>query len=109
MTKSIKKKNKEQKNKKSKKVRRAESSEKKLKKMSVYFNNVRGIKSKMESLKEIIEELQPDVLGIVETHLDKEEKLEEIEGYITIREEREKKGGGVLMAININGYTPSLK
>ena len=70
--------------------------------MKIYYNNSRGIKSKQESFNEIIEEYQPDIIGLVETHLQQGEALEEIEGYVTISFERDSKGGGVMIAIKKN-------
>lgn len=35
--------------------------------MKVCYINIRGLKSKLESLKEIIDIKQPDIVGIVET------------------------------------------
>ena len=56
------------------------------------------MKSKMESIKEIIKEEKPDIIGLVETHL-QEGEFVKIEGYVIIRNDRNQKGGGVLMGI----------
>ena len=63
-----------------KKIRRKQTSAKKLKDMKVYYVNIRGIKSKINSLNDIIAEQKPDVLGIVETMLDEKESIH-IKGY----------------------------
>lgn len=60
-------------------------------------NNVRGVKSKIVSIKEIIEEEKPTIIGLVETKLNKED-IVEIKGYKTMRVDRETEGGGVLLA-----------
>lgn len=96
-----------QKKKKGKKTRRRKTNEKTLQQMKIYYINIRGIKSKVESLKEIIEEKKPDLIAIVETHLEKGEKME-IEGYHIIRKDRNSEGGGVMMAMkerHKNTYT----
>ena len=89
---------KENKNNNKKKIKRKESIEKKLKHMKVYYVNCRGMKSKRESLQEIVEEIQPTIIGLVERHLDKGDIIE-IEGYTMIRNDRNKEGGGVLLAV----------
>ena len=66
-------------------------------------NNVRGVKTKITSIKEIIEEEKPTIIGLVENKL-REEDLIEIEGYEIKRMEREEEGGGVLLA-----YRESIK
>ena len=65
---------KERKN-KEKKSKRKKTMEKKLKEMKMYFVNCRGLKSKLESLKEITTEYKPDIVGLVETHLDSEDDI----------------------------------
>ena len=49
----------------------------------------------MESLKEI---KQPDIIGIVETHLKEDEEVM-LEGYQIIRKDRNCEGGGLLLGI----------
>ena len=56
-----------------KRVKRKKTIAKRLRKMKMYFVNIRGIKNKMQSLKQIIEEENPDVVGIVETLLTENE------------------------------------
>ena len=66
--------------------------------MKIYYVNIRGIKSKLESLRNIVEEEKPDIIGIAETMLDKTEDIT-IQGYKMIRNDRDKEGGGVLLAV----------
>ena len=66
--------------------------------MTLYYVNIRGIKSKIESLQEIVEEKKPDIIALVETHLEKEEQLK-IEGYHIIRKDRNSEGEGVMLAM----------
>ena len=57
----------EEKNKKMrKKTKRKKTIEKQLQDMSIYYTNIRGMKSKKNSLDIYIEEFQPDIIGIVE-------------------------------------------
>ncbi len=73
-----------------------------LKKMSIYYTNIRDLKSKETSFKARIEETQPSIIAVTETWLNEEDSLK-IEGYETIyRNEREGKGGGILIAIHNN-------
>ena len=64
-----------------------------LKSYKFYYLNIRGLKSKIESLKEIIIEEKPEVIGLVETMLDGNDKVV-MEGYTIYRN-----GDGVLIAI----------
>ena len=61
-------------------------------------NNVRGIKTKMTTIKRIIEEERPVMIALVETKLMKDDNLE-IPGYKVERADRDEEGGGVLVAI----------
>ena len=66
--------------------------------MTLYYVNIRGIKSKAENLKSIIEEEKPYIIGIVETMLGEKEKME-LKEYQIIRNDRDIEGGGVLLAV----------
>ena len=84
---------------KGKKVRRKNTINRKLNNnFKAYYSNLRGIKSKIETLKSIIEERKPDVIGIVETMLDKNDEMQ-IEGYKVIRSDRDGQGGGLMIAV----------
>ena len=66
------------------------------KKFTLYYNNIRGIKSKLESLKEIIIEKKPHIICLNETLLGEEEKVE-IEDYeIMYNSKREGKMGTLI-------------
>ena len=54
----------------------------------------------MISLERIIEEQQPSIICITETHLDEDEELE-IKGYTIKRKDRNKDGGGCLIAYKL--------
>ena len=69
-----------------------------MKNFTVYYNNIRGLKGKEESLKDYIKELNPTVVCLVETHLDVDEKWT-IEGYEPLQNNRDADGGGVLIAV----------
>ena len=72
--------------------------EKSLKRITIYYVNVRGLKSKMEDTLRIIEDINPDIIGLVETHMKREENVE-IDGYKIIRKDRQREGGGLLIGI----------
>ena len=56
------------------------------------FVNIRGMKTKLESLREIIHDQKPDVVGIVETMMNERDVMR-IEGYDVIRNDRNREGG----------------
>ena len=64
------------------------------------YLNIRGLKCKMESLKEVIEAESPTLLCLAETHLKKDDKVD-FDGYDEVfRNERDDKdGGGLLIAV----------
>jgi len=63
--------------------------------------NIRGIKSKLISLKEIIEETKPTILNIQETHLGENEVID-LEGYKIIYNNKKEGKGGTAIAIQNN-------
>ena len=80
-----------------KKNRRSKKLKNTLKSCKFYYLNIRGLKSKIESLKKIIIEEKPEVIGLVETMLYGKDKVV-MEGYIIYRNDRNG-DGGVLIAI----------
>ena len=51
-----------------------------LKIFKIYYQNVRGLKSKLDSLQEMLDDYQPSLICILETHMQKEEGIQ-IPGY----------------------------
>ena len=80
------------------KRRKGQPIKNRLKKFKIYCINIRGIKSKISSLNNIIDEVQPTMFCITETHLMEKEKIK-IEGYKIYRNDRDKDGGGILVGI----------
>ena len=80
------------------KIRRGQNAEKAFAHWKIMFINIRGYKSKKGSLDEIIKTKNPDVLGLVETMLNEKEKIN-LQGYFTIRNDRDENGGGILFAL----------
>ncbi len=73
-----------------------------LKKMSIYYLNIRDAKSKWDSFKERIAEIKPSIIALTETWLTKDDEIE-LEGYdLIFRNERDEKGGGILIAVHNN-------
>ena len=91
------------KNCKKRNIRKGQVIKNKLKKFTVLYLNIRGIKSKLTSLRNIAEELKPTVMCITETHLIEEEELK-IEGYEWFRNDRNKDGGGIAIAMQKRVY-----
>ena len=82
-----------------KKIRRSKPVKNKLKSFTVYYMNIRDLKSKRASFEEIIKEVNPTVIAITEAWTDEDYKLE-IEGYATpFRNNRNKDGGGIILAV----------
>ena len=69
-----------------------------MKKFTILYNNIRGIKSKEQSLKDIIDAKKPTIVCIVETHLKGEEQCY-IDGYNVMSLNRNSEGGGIIIAI----------
>ena len=75
----------------------------------LYYQNVRGIKSKIDSLIELVDDFDPTIICLVETHLLKEEEIK-IEGYSTIfRNDNTVNSGGILIAVKDNIKTVTLE
>ena len=75
-------------------VKRSKKIQNQLRKMSLYYLNIRELKSKWISLKSIIEEEKPAIVGLTETWLDKDEEIK-LDGYSKIfRNEHDDEGGG---------------
>ena len=88
-----------EKEKKLKKTRRGRPIKNKLKKFKVWFQNVRGLKSKMESLQDKLDEVCPTLIGITESHLLEEEDVK-FDGYAEpFRNDRDNLGGGIVIAV----------
>ena len=60
----------------------------KMKNVSIMYPNIQGLKSKLESLKEIIDEQKPDIIALVETLLCENDAIE-LKNYEIIRNDRE--------------------
>ena len=83
---------------KRKKVRRGERTKKHYNKFGIYYVNIRGVKSKVDSLQEIIDSLNPVMICLTETHLGEDEQIG-IKGYKVFDNNRNGDGGGILIAI----------
>ena len=95
-----------------KKTRRGNKNKNELKQLTIFYQNVRGLKSKLPSLQIIAAEYCPSIICIVETHLSEndpdfaqwsedvegDQSLFQIEGYNVIRNDRNGSGGGCLIA-----------
>ena len=79
-------------------VRRSKKTSNKLRQCKVLYLNIRGFKSKMASLKEILIDEQPEIVGLTETMLDAADVVER-EGYSVYRSDRDREGGGILVAV----------
>ena len=92
----IKKENEENKAKK-KNTRRSMRNRNALNKLTILYQNVRGMKSKMESIQRIIEEKNPSIICYVESNMEEGEELK-INGYVTQRNDKDGQGRGITIA-----------
>lgn len=67
--------------------------------ISVIQININGIKNKIEELKMLIKEHDPDVVAVQETKLGEIDQTPTVEGYSIIRRDRDRIGGGVLTMV----------
>ena len=92
-----------------KRVRRSKRIKNALKNFKIYYQNVRGLKSKLDSLQEMIDDYQPALVCIVETHMQKEEEIQ-IPGYsLVYRNDRSANSGGILIGVRDNIKNISLE
>ena len=85
-------------NKRGSKVRRGQVKKNLHRNCKIYYANVRGLKSKVESIGEILCKVNPTIICLTETHLGQEEKVE-MQGYKVFTSNRNRDGGGVLIGI----------
>ena len=71
-----------------------------LKDFKIYYQNVRGLKSKFDSLAETIDDYEPTLIRLVETHLSKEEQIQ-IPRYKIFRNDGTNNSRCILIAIRI--------
>ena len=83
---------------KKKKTKRPKPIKNQLKGFTLYYLNIRDIATKKSSLQEILNKEKPSVIAIAETWLEEDEVFE-LEGYEIFRNDRNKDGGGVLIAV----------
>ena len=107
--------NKNRENTKNKRNKRTEQSNEITKKKTrrsnfkVFYQNIRGLKSKVGSITETISDYQPILICLVETHLEKEEEIR-IPGYSKIfRNDRPGNSGGIMLAVKGNIKTVTLE
>ena len=82
-----------------KKTRRSKKIKNALRKFTIVYQNIRGLKSKVDSVQELVDDCQPNLLCLVETHMQEEEKIT-IPGYETIyRNDKTSNSGGILIAV----------
>ena len=80
-----------------------------LKQFKIIYQNIRGMKSKANSLTELVEDQKPRIVCLVEIHLEKEEEVA-IPGYETIyRNDETTNSGGILVAVKDNIKTVTMQ
>ena len=80
-----------------------------MKQFTIVYQNIRGMKSKVDSLTELVEDKEPTIVCLVETHLQKEEEVA-IPGYETIyRNDKTANSGEILVAVKGNIKTMNMQ
>ena len=85
-----------------KRVRRSKRIKNALKNFKIYYQNVRGLKSKLDSLQERIDDYQPALVCIVETNMQKEEEIQISSYSLVYRNDRSANSGGILIEVRDN-------
>ena len=67
-------------------------------KFVLLYSNINGVRSKMESLIDIVEEKDPAIVLLAETKLDGEDTIK-LDGYQSYRLNRKESGGGVMFLV----------
>lgn len=91
-----------------KRTKRSRKNKNKFIKFKIYGVNIRGMKSKMNSLNEIAEVLNPSVICLCETHLSSNEN-EKIEGYTNYNMPNTSEKGGIVIAVRDDMYNFSIE
>ena len=94
------KRNKEKKeNKVKNKTRRSKKIKNALRKFTIVYQNIRWLKSKVNSVQELVNDCQPNLLCLVEIHMQEEEEIT-TPGYETIyRNDKTSNSGGIMIAV----------
>ena len=79
-------------------IRRSKNIKNRHRDFKIYYQNVRGLKSKIDSLAETIDDYEPTLICLVETHLLKEEQIQ-IPGYKIFRNDGTNNSRGILIAL----------
>ena len=79
------------------------------KNFKIYYQNVRGLKSKLDSLQERIDDYQPALVCIVETNMQKEEEIQISSYSLVYRNDRSANSGGILIEVRDNIKNISLE
>ena len=90
------------------KIRRSKKIKNNLKDFKMFYQNVRGLKSKIDALDEVIGDYKPNIICLVETRLAKEEQIG-IPGYRIYRNDGTKNSKGILIAVRNSIKTTSVE
>ena len=93
---------------KKKKLRRSKKIENTLEDFKIFYKNVRGLKSKIDALDEVIDDYKPNLICLIETHLTKGEQIG-IPLYRIYRNDATKNSKGILIAVRNSIKTISVE
>ena len=82
-----------------KKIRRSKRIRNSFKNLKLLNVNIRRLKSKTDSLANIIEEVDPSIICLVETHLDEAERVQLEEFNSVFRSDKSIDSGGIMVAV----------
>ena len=92
-----------------KRVRRSKRIKNALKIFKIYYQNVRGLKSKLDSLQDMIDDYQPSLICIVETDMQKEEEIQIPGDSLVYHNDRSANSGGIPVRVRDNIKNISLE
>ena len=82
-----------------KKTRRWKKIKNALRKFTIVYQNITGLKSKVDSVQELVDDWQSNLLCVVETHTQEEEEIE-MPGCDTIyKNDKTSNSGGILITV----------
>ena len=82
-----------------KKIRKSKKINNALRKFTIVYQIIRGLKSKVDSVQELVDDCQPNLLCLVETQMQEEEEIR-IPQYETIYwNAKTSNSGGIIIAV----------
>ena len=91
------------------KARRSKRIKIALKHFTIFYQSIRGTRSKVDSLTETVDDTDPTIICIVETYMLKEEEITVPRYEKFLREDGTNNSGGIMIAVKDNNETISMQ